>query len=180
MKRVKYLLATLALALAATPALMAQEAKELPKVIQYIIEESDSTVIINVPDELLPDLEPSKTTPGTARPKTNVKPKETKKADDQPKRTVGRIDGFRIQIFGDGRNQSTLKARARARANTVLSRFGKYRGQISTFSSGPNMYTYVGNFTSKGEAQRALSELKRAFPQFAGEIRIVKAVITAK
>lgn len=90
---------------------------------------------------------------------------------------VNKLAGYRIQVFSDGRNQGSLEGRAKARGNAVLTRFPKYRGQIYTFSSSPNWYTRVGNFRTSAEASEALAELKRAFPGFASEMRIVKSQI---
>lgn len=88
--------------------------------------------------------------------------------------------GYRIQVFNDGQNQRTLKARAQARANTVLARFPKYRGQVYVFSKTPKWYCRIGNFATKEQAQRAVEELRRAFPQFSGEIMAVQSTIVVK
>ena len=88
-----------------------------------------------------------------------------------------RTMGYRIQVFSDGRNQHTLEARANARGNAVLSRFPKYKGQIYTFSKSPNWFTRIGNFETLEDANSALNELKRAFPSFSGEMRIVKCEV---
>ena len=99
------------------------------------------------------------------------------KTSNGPK-TMKKTQGFRIQVFSDGQNPQTLQSRARARGNAIVARFPKYRGQVYTFSSSPNWYTRVGNFETQAEASRALGELKAAFPQFAGEMRIVKSPVT--
>lgn len=95
-------------------------------------------------------------------------------------KTLKKTEGFRIQVFSDAKNPQTLQARARARGNQVVARFPKYRGQVYTFSSSPNWFTRVGNFETNAEASKALSELKAAFPQFAGEMRIVKSTVTIR
>lgn len=90
---------------------------------------------------------------------------------------LNRLNGFRIQVFSDGRNQQTLEAKAKARGSAILARFPKYRGQVYTFSKSPNWYTRIGNFRTSAEAESALSELKRAFPNYASEMRVVKSQI---
>lgn len=90
---------------------------------------------------------------------------------------VNKLAGYRIQVFSDGRNQSTLEARAKARGSAILARFPKYRGQIYTYSNSPNWYTRVGNFRTNAEANAALAELKKAFPNYASEMRVVKCQI---
>lgn len=91
---------------------------------------------------------------------------------------VNKISGYRIQVFSDGRNQHSLEARAKARGNAIMARFPRYRGQVYTYSKSPNWYTRVGNFQSLDEATEALQELKRAFPSFSKEMRMVRCQIT--
>ncbi|MDE6297897.1 MAG: SPOR domain-containing protein [Muribaculaceae bacterium] len=150
----------------------AQSADETEKqqlnAIEKIVTDAEGNVILDIPDDIINLL----ITP-PAPPKRIV---ETRK---QPalKPGINHIKGFRVQVFADGRNQATLESRVRMRANAVSAKFPKYRGQIYTFSSSPNMYCRVGNFQSQKEAAAALSELKRAFPSFAGEMRIVNSDI---
>ncbi len=139
-------------------------------IVEQIEEKSGGNVEIDIPDNIMSYLMPVKkaikeTTAGTKR--------QTNNYSHGPKQT----NGFRIQIFSDGRNQSTLQSRANARANAVLTKFPKYRHQIYSFSKAPNWYTRVGNFKTQKEASDALAELRRAFPAFAGEMRVVKSAI---
>lgn len=90
---------------------------------------------------------------------------------------VNKLNGFRIQVFSDGRSAHSLESRAKARGSAIVSKFPKYRGQVYTFSSAPNWYTRIGNFQTQQEAAKALTELKKSFPQFASEMRIVKSQI---
>ena len=130
--------------------------------IQKIEEGSMGNVIIDIPQNIIDELlkeEPSK------KPKNELKP------------GINKLSGFRIQVFGDGRNQHSLESRARARGNAIVAKFPKYRGQVYSYSSSPNWYTRVGNFRTQAEAAAALAELKSAFPQYAGEMRVVKSQI---
>lgn len=133
--------------------------------VEKIVEESDGNVIIDIPDDILKEIlkEEQKTVQRST--KNNLRP------------GINKVDGYRIQIFSDGRHQSSLESRARARGNAVVAKFPKYRGQIYSFSSSPNWYTRVGNFRTSAEATSALTELKRAFPQFANEMRVVRSQI---
>lgn len=133
--------------------------------IERIEEQSGGNVDINISNDILELL--------LQAPKTSTK------THNGPARrhASGKQSGYRIQIFSDGRNQSTLQSRAKARANAVSARLPKYRGQVYTFSRSPNWYTHVGNFQSRSEANAALAELKRAFPSFASEMRVVSSRI---
>ncbi len=138
---------------------------EYANIVERIEIESEGNVTIQI-DSLL--LEKILTDPGVTVRKKTVK-------DPNAQR-----QGFRIQVFSDGRNQSTLEARAKARGNAIVARFPKYRGQVYTYSSAPNWYTRIGNFRNEEEARQALDELKRSFPSFSSEMRIVKSKINAR
>lgn len=146
-------------ALTAIPAVRADEPAD--NIVTRIERESNGDITIQMSDEML-DLIISE--------------------DEAPKKRtdrsgIGKTSGWRIQVFSDGRNQHSLESRAKARGNAIVARFPKYRGQIYTFSKSPNWYTRIGNFRSATEANAALTELKRAFPAFANEMRAVKSQI---
>lgn len=130
--------------------------------VERIIMESDGNITIDIPSPILFNILESPT---------------GKKANSELKTGINKIAGYRIQVFSDGRNQSTLESRAKARGNMILSKFPKYKGQIYTFSSSPNWFTRVGNFRTVAEANSALNELKKAFPNFSSEMRVVKSQI---
>lgn len=132
--------------------------------VEKIIEESNGNVTIDMSESLLNRLlqqEEHRSTPATG----NLRP------------GINKLNGYRIQVFSDGRNQHSLEQRAKSRGNAIAAKFPKYRGQVYSFSSSPNWYTRVGNFRTSAEASSALAELKRAFPQFASEMRVVKSQI---
>lgn len=133
-------------------------------IVQRIHTESNGNVIIEIDTELLDII--------LTDPEVSVRKKETA--------VNGKVNGYRIQVFSDGRNQSSLEARAKARGNAIVARFPKYRGQVYTFSSAPNWYTRIGNFRNEEEARKALDELKRSFPNFSSEMRVVKSKISVR
>jgi len=132
--------------------------------VETIVRESNGNIVISIPENILELL---------------ISDQDTQKKQTGPviKPGINKMTGYRIQVFSDGRSQHSLESRAKARGSAIVSRFPKYRGQIYTFSSAPNWYTRVGNFRSSNEAAVALTELKRAFPQFASEMRVVKSQI---
>lgn len=138
-----------------------------PNVVERIIEESEGNVEIDIPESIIDKL--------FKRPTAN---KKNTGQTVKRRPSLNRKQGFRVQVFNDGRNQSSLQARANARGNAIASRFPKYRGQVYTTSASPNWYTRVGNFETQAEANAAMAELKRAFPAFAGEMRVVKCQIS--
>lgn len=134
--------------------------------IEVIEEQSEGNVVIEIPDDLLEQI--------LSTPK--VGPKNQGSSHHRPQ-ARSKLTGYRVQVFSDGRNPSSLQARARARGSAIAARLPKYRGQVYTYSRSPNWYTAVGNFESLGEANAALQELRRAFPAFAPEMRVVKSSI---
>lgn len=130
-------------------------------VIEMMQTESNGNVVIDIPENLI-DL---------------ILHSSKKEHSHEIKPGINKLSGFRIQVFSDGRNQHTLEARAKARGSAILAKFPKYRGQIYTYSSSPNWYTRVGNFLTNSEANAALTELKRAFPNYSSEMRVVKSQI---
>ena len=129
--------------------------------IEIIEEESEGMISIEIPDNIL----------------TLILSNQNRKDLPALKPGMNKLAGYRIQVFSDGRNPHTLESRAKARGNAILSKFPKYKGQIYTYSSSPNWFTRVGNFRTTAEANAAMSELKKAFPNFASEMRVVKSQI---
>ncbi|MDE5652394.1 MAG: SPOR domain-containing protein [Muribaculaceae bacterium] len=145
---------------------VAAEEERQPSVAEKIMEESQGNVEIVIDDDLMERImEPPHGRPITRTQRTSIR------------NGLNKVKGYRIQVFSDGRNQSTLEARAKQRGSAVAAKFPKYRGQVYTYSSAPNWITRIGNFQTSGEAAAALDELKRAFPSFAGEMRIVNSDI---
>lgn len=138
------------------------EEKPRQDIVEKIQQESNGNVTIDISPSILELI------------LKNEAPKPGKK---EIRPGINKLSGFRIQVFSDGRNQHTLEARAKARGSAILARFPKYRGQIYTYSSSPNWYTRIGNFRTNTEAIHALEELKRAFPGYASEMRVVKCQI---
>ncbi len=144
----------------------AQSSAETGKVniVERIQDESNGNVVIEISPDLLEKI--------LTDPEVTVRRKEGRDTNSKT--------GYRIQVFSDGRNQSSLEARAKARGNAIVARFPKYRGQVYTYSSAPNWYTRIGNFRNEEEAQKALDELKRSFPQFSSEMRVVRSKINVR
>lgn len=133
-----------------------------PNIVEKIMQDSEGNITIDIPSQIL---------------STILQANTGRKSGADLKSGINKVAGYRIQVFSDGRNQSTLESRAKARGSMILSKFPKYKGQIYTFSSSPNWYTRVGNFRTSAEANSALTELKKAFPNFSSEMRVVKSQI---
>ena len=82
-----------------------------------------------------------------------------------------KIVGFRVQVFSDN-NPRTAKNEARTKQRSISSRFPQYRTYV-TYTS-PYWRLKVGDFRSQNEANEAAEELRRQFPSYSKEIRVVR------
>lgn len=161
---VLYVAGSIALPAAAQSPAEEKEEGGASNVVERIVTESQGNVVIDIPDNILQQI-------------LKEEHQTVKNAAPVLRPGINKISGFRIQVFSDGHNQHSLESRAKARGSAVVAKFPKYRGQVYSHSSSPNWYTRIGNFRTQAEAAAALAELKRAFPQFAAEMRIVRSQI---
>lgn len=95
---------------------------------------------------------------------------------DRPNSIETKTAGYRIQIFSDN-NPRTAKNNAHTRANVVGSKFPQYNTYI-TFNS-PFWRVRVGDFRIQQDAIQIADEIKKAFPKYSREIRVVRDRINA-
>lgn len=88
-------------------------------------------------------------------------------------RTRGSV-GYRVEIFADN-NARTAKGQAQMRRSKIVSRLPQFPAYL-VFES-PYWRVRVGDFTTRTEAESAMAEIRRAFPSFSSDLRIVKSRI---
>lgn len=79
--------------------------------------------------------------------------------------------GYRVQVFSDS-NANTAKNEVRNRQRNVASRFPQYPTYVS-FSS-PYWRLKIGDFADQDAANNAANALRRAFPSYARDVRVVR------
>lgn len=79
--------------------------------------------------------------------------------------------GYRVQLFSDN-NSRTAKNEARAKERRVMARFPQYRSYV--MFKAPYWRLRVGDFKTQQEANAVAEEIKRAFPSYSKEIRVVQ------
>lgn len=121
-------------------------AEDKPNIVDHIISDSLSVVVMEPGMEWLLEYDE----PGPKRP-ANL--------------------GYRVQVFSDS-NQRTAKNEARTKQRSVASRFSKYPIYV-TFAS-PYWRVKVGDFVKMEEAEELAKKIRRAFPSFAREVRVVR------
>lgn len=120
---------------------------------------SGNSNVINQPEKLLKRLYPVE----------NVVEEEVKEEVARP--VNGRMAGYRVQVFSDN-NSRTAKNEARSKQRVISSRFPKYQTYVMYTS--PYWRLKVGDFKTQQEANAAADELRKAFPSYSKEIRVVR------
>lgn len=157
----KYILAALTLAAAMTSS--AQQSADTPASVSITEKINDQGVItVKHSDALEQRIKPlSKSQDGVSPDSASV---------TKPTGPVKKIGGFRVQVFSDN-NSSTAKNEARSKGRIISARFPQY-GAYVIFNS-PYWRLRVGDFRTREEAEAAATEIKRAFPAYSREIRVV-------
>ena len=88
----------------------------------------------------------------------------------------GKIVGYRVQIYADN-NVRTAKSEARIRERAVGRAF-PYNTYV-TYSS-PYWRLRVGDFRTQEDAQKAAAAIRRTFPRYAREVRVVRDHVYAR
>lgn len=82
-----------------------------------------------------------------------------------------RVAGYRVQVFSDN-NSSTAKNEARAKARNISERFPEWRTYV--IYNSPYWRLKVGDFRTQREADDAAEDIKKAFPSYGKEVRVVR------
>lgn len=152
----KYLIPLVALL--ASPVAIAET--EVVTIVDHIT--SGTNNIVNQPAELLKRLIP-------------VEGIEEEAKEEIARPVNGRMAGFRVQVFSDN-NARTAKNEARSKQRIISARFPQYQTYVMYTS--PYWRLKVGDFRTQQEANNAADELRRAFPAYSKEIRVVRDRVT--
>ena len=91
--------------------------------------------------------------------------------DEHSRPIGGRMAGYRVQVFSDN-NVPTAKAEAAPKQRIISARFPQYQTYVRYTS--PYWRLKVGDFRTQQEANDAADELRKAFPAYSKEIRVVR------
>jgi mRNA-degrading endonuclease RelE of RelBE toxin-antitoxin system len=131
-----------------------------------------STIIVEQPQALAERLRNLGTTSGDGADD------ETSEEREVPvQMSKGKVVGYRVQVYADN-NQRVAKGEARQRERAIGSRFpsmATYMGYVA-----PYWRLRVGDFRTQAEAQKAATDIRKAFPAYAKEIRVVRDRINAR
>lgn len=96
---------------------------------------------------------------------------ETEQKEEIQRPVNGRMAGYRVQVFSDN-NARTAKNEARSKQRTISARFPQFQTYVMYTS--PYWRLKVGDFRTQQEANNAADELRKAFPAYSKEIRVVR------
>lgn len=82
-----------------------------------------------------------------------------------------KVAGYRVQVFSDN-NARTAKNEARSKAQAISEEFSDFRTYVVYQS--PYWRLKVGDFTTATEAENAADMIKKKFPSYAREVRVVR------
>ena len=95
--------------------------------------------------------------------------------NDSPSYSTSRPAGWRVQVFSDN-NPRTAKAEASKTERLVSARFPQHQTYVRY--NAPYWRLRIGDFRTQQEANAVADELRRSFPSYSKEIRVVRDRIT--
>lgn len=134
-----------------------------------------STVTVEQPQALAERLRMADTPDGEEV--TEEETSEEEKEAPVIHRSKGKIVGFRVQVYADN-NQRVAKGEARQRERAISRRFPAMMTYVAYAS--PYWRLRVGDFRTQAEAEKAANDIRRAFPSYAKEVRVVRDRINAR
>lgn len=120
--------------------------------------------VVNQPDKMLERLISDKT-------KTVEEHSSNDDKEEVARSVNGRMAGYRVQVFSDN-NARTAKNEARSKQRVISARFPNYQTYVMYTS--PYWRLKVGDFKTQKEANIVAEELRKAFPSYSKEIRVVR------
>lgn len=82
--------------------------------------------------------------------------------------------GYRVEVFSDN-NVRTAKVQAASKKRLLKARMPQYR--VYLVFEAPFWRVRLGDFTNRSAADAALQEVRRNFPAFATDLRVVRCTI---
>lgn len=136
-----------------------------------------SSITVEQPQLLTDRLQPSEAVASDGAETEGDSAGEEREERERPvQMSRGKVVGYRVQVYADN-NARVAKGEARKRERAISSRFpyGTYVAYVS-----PYWRLRVGDFKTRAEAEKAAVDLRRSFPSYAKEIRVVRDRINSK
>jgi len=135
-----------------------------------------SAITVTAPAQLL-----QRAAPVLSEPENAVADNEEAEASQPEEKNVrakgGKTVGYRVQVYADN-NVRRAKSEARARERAISASFPQHATYVSYAS--PYWRLRVGDFLSQYDAEKAAAEIRKSFPRYAREVRVVRDRINAR
>lgn len=135
------------------------------------VQDSTCGVYVVAPEALMLRALKSVEEAGASDEQVSPEEGEEEQDGDRTKQVRGKQVGYRVQVFADN-NVRTAKTEARQRERAISQSFPDYGTYVSYAS--PFWRLRVGDFRSQYEAEKAAAEIKKHFPRYAREVRVVR------
>ena len=100
---------------------------------------------------------------------------ESEATESRPK--GGKTVGYRVQVYADN-NVRSAKSEARQRERMVGGTFPQWDTYV-TYAS-PYWRLRIGDFRTQYEAEKAAADIRKQFPRYAKEVRVVRDRVNAR
>lgn len=130
-----------------------------------------SSVTVSAPEQLL--LRAALQAEASAESAGTSAAAETVEQPEEPAHRArgNKVAGYRVQIYADN-NVRIAKNEARYRERAIGEAFPQWSTYV-TYSS-PYWRLRIGDFRSQYDAEKAAAEIKKAFPNYSREVRVVR------
>lgn len=152
-------------------------AQETEPTLLQRINAQGSTVVVDQPQGLDVRVIPITITNAEGEAQAQVAEDDNAETPVETRTQRQRQVGYRVQVYADN-NARTAKAEARQRERAISQQFPQWSTYV-TYAS-PFWRLRVGDFRADYEAEKAAADIKRAFPAYAREIRVVRDRVTVR
>jgi hypothetical protein len=135
------------------------------------LQSPDAAISVDAPDALIGRTVVAVEETESSETEDTYETEESADAEKTHSARSGKAIGYRVQVYADN-NSRSAKSEARQRERAISQSMPEYSTYV-TYNP-PYWRLRVGDFRSQYDAEKAASEIKRQFPRYAREVRIVR------
>lgn len=139
--------------------------------------EKGSSVTVAAPEQLLRRAAASAADAPGENAETSADGENTESEATETRHKGGKTIGYRVQVYADN-NVRSAKSEARQRERMVGGTFPQWDTYV-TYAS-PYWRLRIGDFRTQYEAEKAAADIRRQFPRYAKEVRVVRDRVNAR
>lgn len=139
--------------------------------------EKGSSVTVAAPEQLLRRAAASAADAPGENAETSADGENTESEATETRPKGGKTIGYRVQVYADN-NVRSAKSEARQRERMVGGTFPQWYTYV-TYAS-PYWRLRIGDFRTQYEAEKAAADIRRQFPRYAKEVRVVRDRVNAR